>query len=276
MLNTPSVRSAAVAAVAMTLLIGGIAANLQAAPSALAACRVDQCTDPPPKPTATPRPMPSPTPVPPPTRFNLVLQELDCYGITDVFGDDEVYYRIGGMNGAGQSIGGTNSSGQAVDRRGPTPLQGADADNGTAWDMSTDGANKFKVLYTSLENEPLAPGQTESMYLVLQESDGTDYGPYAKYGAQGVGALIDLFTGTTTASGIASIVGNAIGDHLINSDDNLGDFTLQVQNTGPQLVIKSLAAGPYTTIKYQGPNWFSLHFEHDGGVYDAVFQIRGS
>lgn len=43
-----------------------------------------------------------------------------------------------------------------LDRRGPTPLQGSDADNLTAWDMSTGGANKFKVLYATLEDEPLS------------------------------------------------------------------------------------------------------------------------
>jgi hypothetical protein len=273
-MSTHRLRSAVGAALVIAVVLGGSVASQDATSSAYAACK-QPCNDPPPKPTATPHIVPTATPTPPPTRFRLVLQELDCYGVTDTWFDDEVYYRIGGTNGAGMSLAGYDSNGQAVDRRGPTLLQGADADNGTAWDTNPDPADqskKFKVLYTDLENEPLAVGQTESMYLVLQESDGTDYGPYVKYGATAVAALI----GGDTASTIAGLVGSAIGDHLINSDDNLGDFALQVQNTGPQLVIKSLSAGPYATITNQGPNWFSVHFSNDGGVYDAVFQIKGA
>jgi hypothetical protein len=269
-------RSTTAAILAFTVLLAGAAASFQATSSAYAACRVDQCNDPPPKPTPIPHPTPSPTPAPAPTRFKLVLQELDCYGITDDIGDDEVYYRIGGLNGAGQSIGGTDSTGQAVDRRGPTALQGADADNLTAWDMSDSGANKFKVLYTTLEDEPLAPGQTEHMYLILQESDGSNYSNLAKYGVEGVGGLLSLF-GVDGAFDIAQKIGDAIGQlDLTNKDDLLGDFVLEVQNTGPQLVITNLSAGPYATISSQGPNWFVVQFAHDDGNYRAVFQIKGT
>jgi hypothetical protein len=61
-----------------------------------------------------------------------------------------------------------------------------------------------------------------------------------------------------------------------SADDGANRIGHSNVTRGRQVVIKNLAAGPHTTIMSQGPNWFTVHFDNDGGLYDAVFQIKGS
>jgi hypothetical protein len=202
----------------------------------------------------------------------LVLQTLYCYNTTEL-GHDEVYFRLGGTNGDGKSIGTYDNQGQAIDRRGPSTAMGADADNGTAWDMNDSGDLQNRHLNAVVDDESLAPGQVETLYLGLAESDGTNIiGALAQYGATAIGTII----GGPTAGAIATAAGSGLKTAIpANQDDFLGNFGLQVVNNNGVVRIVSVSPGEYAQIKQQTTNTFTVHVEHDDGSYDATFLVQG-
>jgi hypothetical protein len=278
--NRSTVRGFGTVALALGLSAAALAAPLSQIPVANALpCSTCYGDGPLPRPLPTPRlPAPTPTPAPvtgspaPHGRAQLVLQTLYCYDTTEL-GHDEVYFRLGGTNGDGKSIGTYDASGQAIDRRGPSTAMGADADNGTAWDMNDSGDLQNRRLNAIVDDESLSSGQIETLYFGFAESDGTNIiGSLAQYGATAVGSII----GGPTAGAIAGAAGSALKTVIpANQDDFLGNFGLQVANTNGAVHIVSVSAGEYASIKQQTATTFTVHVEHDEGSYDATFAVQG-
>ncbi len=211
------------------------------------------------------------SPNPPPTtgpRVQLMLNHLHCANTTES-GHDEVYYILGGVDGAGNK----------VHYRGPDATQSGDADNHTAWDMNDSGDQQNRSMNAMLCNASLAPGQTATFAVGFMESDGQDWAATVKGAVQVAGAV---------ASALSAGVGYAIGAEIAswlstfipkNQDDALGSFSVDVTNRDGHVVLTNVTPGDYTQLVRPidtNHGTFSLRFRHDDGDYTADFSIRGT
>jgi hypothetical protein len=220
-------------------------------------------------PAPDPGPRPGPVEPAPATarRVRLVLERLYCAETTEA-GHDEVYFVLGGVDGAGKQI----------HHRGPDAFQSGDADNQTAWDMNDSGSQQNRLINADLCNEALAPGQTATFGIGFLESDGQDWGATVK-AAIDIGSKVASLTGAGAGVGIAGQIASWLTGFIPkNQDDALGAFSLQVSNDNGKVVVDDLVAGAYTTVHSldRTHGTFNLRFQHDDGNYTAYFRIRGA
>lgn len=199
----------------------------------------------------------------------VVLTRLYCAHTTEQ-GADEVFYMFGADYG-----GDVRSS-----HRGPTPLESADADGGTAWEANDSGSAQDRHLNAMICNAGLEKGQHVTLGFAFNESDGTDIGA----GVKAAGALAGT-VGTIAAATpwgmplkIGGAIVGAIGGFIPkNEDDHLGSFTLRARNDGGRLVLDRLSVGDYTWIVRDldhSTGTFAVRFRHDDGDYTAEFVVR--
>ena len=162
---------------------------------------------------------------------NLILRRLECHKTTE-HGHDEVYYLVGGRDGVGHQF----------SKRGPNEAEGADADDGTAWDLNDeDGNKKNRYLNATVLHFALSPGQSLEASLALMESDGTSYGATLAAAAKMAATVADN-PYVTVAAMIAGVLAQFIPK---NQDDHLGSVFFRVRNDQGE---RQKVGGDATTI----------------------------
>lgn len=221
----------------------------------------------PPDDDETPGPNPNPNPVVRhDTRAQVVVRRLYCSCTTES-GHDEVYYLVGGVNGAGHE----------TSHRGPDGTQSGDADNATAWDLNDSGDQQTRRINAVIYDEALLPGQTATFVVAFFESDGQDWGSTVA----GAGKLASS-VGASLKNPIVSIAGQAVswlgGFIPKNQDDALGALSFRLGNHGGTVGAEEMATGSYTSIVHSldhTTGTFSVRFRHDDGDYTVDFQVTG-
>ncbi len=217
-------------------------------------------------------PIPVVVPPPPPpatrhdTRAEVIVRRIYCSCTTEA-GHDEVYFLVGGVNGAGQQ----------VHYRGPNGTQSADADNATAWDLNDSGSQQNRSVNAVIYDEALLPGQTATFALAFFESDGQDYASTVA----GAGKLA-ASVGAKVNQPVLVIAGEAVawlsGFIPKNQDDALGALSFRLGNHNGTVVGEDMAVGSYTTIVHaldHNTGTFTVRFRHDDGDYTVDFQVTG-
>jgi hypothetical protein len=206
-----------------------------------------------------------PRPAAPPSDNRMLLQvrllSLRCDNTTE-WGHDEVYCIIGGMNGDGGSI----------KSRPPNASQGADADDGTAWDMNDSGEKQNRWLDVVLYEEPLTDGQTATLNFAFLESDSWSYDD----GLRAAAKLSEWAIPNPFGSILGDIFDRIAGLIPENSDDPLGSFSLQVANRNGELDVQTIP-GQYTSVEqpWQADDGtFGYFFNHEDGRYHALFAVQ--
>jgi hypothetical protein len=192
---------------------------------------------------------------------NLILHHLTCHHTTEQ-GHDEVYYLVGGRDGVGQQF----------SKRGPSGAEGADADDGTAWDMNDSGDKKYRQLDATVLHFALSPGQSVEASLALMESDGTNYGATVAAAAK-IAATVANNPYVTVAAAIAGLLAQFIPK---NQDDHLGSFFFRVRNDQGLLNLAEVGPGQYTAMNEplnRQTGQFAVKVQHDDGDYDARFRL---
>ena len=194
-------------------------------------------------------------------RFQVVLTRLYCAGTTEQ-GHDEVYFLLGGVDGKGQEF----------HKRGPDPTQGADADNGTAWDMNDSGDNQKRDFNAILHEGVLESGESATMNFAFMESDKTNFGDTLQAAAK---IAENIFQDPTAKAAVGAV--EFIGSQWpTNQDDFLGSFYLQVRNANGNVYIANTSPGQHAEFAFpytQGGNSFTYRVRHDDGDYNIHIQV---
>jgi hypothetical protein len=214
-----------------------------------------------------------------PTNIDVVMDRLQCHHTTEL-GHDEFYYWLAAVVRDANGVAVGNPTGL----KGPGAAQGADADNGTAWDMNDDGSDlSDRHLNAVLTSLTLQPNQTATIGLVFMESDNTKTAAQVTQASGAIaGAIVGFAGGGPIGGVIGAVVGALAGFLPVNQDDHLGaaSFRVECHADGSAWLPAEGYWTPNTQVWAQSqdgvpPYSTDLHLFGDGSNYIATVRLDG-